>query len=184
VEVVLQNPNRYPEASARRLRSWLTRLAATLAPGAASLGVRFASDRELRRANREFRGKDRSTDVLSFPGDEETFEGSGSVCPVERLAAPPGAHTKERNGAIRSHGPEGEGHHLGDILISVPTARRQAAAAGHDGERELRILLLHGLLHCLGHDHEMDGGTMERLERRLRREWIDAAPPARGAGDA
>lgn len=132
-EIVLQNPNRYPEASARRLRPWLERLVATLAPEAESLGIRFAGDREVRRLNRTYRGKDRPTDVLSFPGEDG---------------------------------------HLGDILISVPVARRQAAAAGHAVERELQVLLLHGLLHCLGHDHETDGGEMERLERRLRRTWI------------
>jgi probable rRNA maturation factor len=67
-----------------------------------------------------------------------------------------------------------EGRHLGDVVIAVPTARRQAAAAGHSAHRELRVLLLHGLLHCLGHDHETDGGEMERLERRLRRRWLEA----------
>jgi len=138
-EIVLLNPNHYPEAGTRQLRPWLTRLLATLAPDAASFGVRFASDREVRRANRDFRGKDRPTDVLSFPG---------------------------------------EGGHLGDVLISVPTARRQAAAAGHSVERELRVLLLHGVLHCLGHDHETDDGAMERLERRLRRTWVAADPGA------
>lgn len=146
-EIVLQNPNRYPEAQARRLRPWLERLVAGLAPEARSLGVRFAGDRELRRWNRELRGKDRPTDVLSFPGDPED---------------PDNLETPENTG------------HLGDILISVPVARRQAAAAGHGVDRELRVLLLHGLLHCLGYDHETDQGEMERLERRLRRTWIDS----------
>ena len=132
-ELVLQNPNHYPEAAARRLRPWLAALASSLAPRAESLGVRFVGDREMRRVNRRFRGKDKTTDVLSFPGD------SG---------------------------------HLGDILISVPTARRQAAAAGHAVDRELKTLLLHGVLHCLGYDHETDEGEMERLERRLRRIWL------------
>lgn len=65
-----------------------------------------------------------------------------------------------------------DGHSLGDVVICVPAARRQAAAAGHDVGRELRVLILHGLLHCLGHDHETDDGTMERLEKKLRRRWI------------
>jgi probable rRNA maturation factor len=65
-----------------------------------------------------------------------------------------------------------EGRHLGDVVISVPAARRQARAAGHSTERELKVLVLHGVLHCLGHDHERDDGTMERLEAELRREWI------------
>jgi probable rRNA maturation factor len=65
-----------------------------------------------------------------------------------------------------------EGNHLGDLLISVPQARRQGAEAGHGAGRELRLLLLHGVLHCQGYDHETDDGTMERLERRLRRRWL------------
>jgi probable rRNA maturation factor len=66
-----------------------------------------------------------------------------------------------------------EGLHLGDIVISVPAARRQAAARGEALELEIRNLLLHGVLHCLGHDHETDGGVMQRLEKRLRRDWIE-----------
>lgn len=69
-----------------------------------------------------------------------------------------------------------DGNHLGDVLIAVPTARRQAASAGHTLERELKILLLHGALHCLGYDHETDDGTMSRLEARLRRRWIEETP--------
>ena len=68
-EIVLLNPNHYPEAGTRRLRPWLARLVAALAPEAESLGVRFVGDREMRRTNRQFRGKDKTTDVLSFPGE-------------------------------------------------------------------------------------------------------------------
>lgn len=136
-EIVLLNPNHYPEAGARRLLPWLAPLVAALAPAAEGLGVRFVGDRAMRLTNRQFRGKDKTTDVLSFPGD--------------------------------SGGEEG---YLGDILISVPTARRQAAAAGHGIDRELKTLLLHGILHCLGYDHEADHGEMERLERRLRKKWL------------
>lgn len=140
-EIVLQNPCRYPEAGARRHRAWLEPLVASLAPAAASFGVRFVSDREMRRLNAAYRQRDHTTDVLSFPDDGSPAD-------------------------------EGE-EHLGDVVISVPTARHQAAARGHRAERELRLLMLHGLLHCLGHDHETDDGTMERLERRLRARWID-----------
>jgi probable rRNA maturation factor len=66
-----------------------------------------------------------------------------------------------------------EGYHLGDIVICPAVARAQARLAGHSPDAELKTLLLHGLLHCLGHDHETDDGKMERLERRLRRRWID-----------
>ncbi len=143
-DVQLQNPCRYKEAGARRLRPWLSPLVAELAPDADSFTVRFVSDREMRRLNRSFRHRDRTTDVLSFPAVE--------------------------NGEPRLPGAE---RHLGDVVISVPAARRQAVRLGHGVGVELRILMLHGMLHCLGHDHETDGGVMERLERRLRRRYID-----------
>jgi len=60
---------------------------------------------------------------------------------------------------------------LGDIAISVDRAREQAAAYGHDLATELRVLLLHGVLHLLGHDHSADGGKMRRMEARWRREF-------------
>jgi probable rRNA maturation factor len=134
----LLNPSRFREAGARRVRPWLEPVVTAVAPEAATFTVRFTGDREMRRINRTYRDKDRTTDVLSFPGEETP-----------------------------------EGRHLGDVLISVPAARRQAAKAHHDTDRELRILLLHGILHCLGHDHETDDGTMERLEGKLRRRWLD-----------
>jgi probable rRNA maturation factor len=139
-EIVVAGLGRFPGAADRRLPDWLAELVDELAPGEASFGVRFVGDRAMRALNRDFRGKDATTDVLSFSG-----------------------------------GPTPDGDHLGDVVISVPQARRQAAEAGRPLAYELRTLLLHGILHCLGHDHETDGGEMERLERRLRRRWIGAA---------
>ena len=136
-EIAIQNPTGAPEGEDPDLLPWLERLLGELAPGA-SFAARLTTDREMRRLNRTYRGKDAPTDVLSFPG------GSG---------------------------PEGE--HLGDVVIAVPVARRQAEAAGHSTARELRVLLLHGVLHCLGHDHETDDGAMERLERRLRKRFLE-----------
>jgi probable rRNA maturation factor len=95
------------------------------------LALVFAGDGLLKRLNRVYRGKDRPTDVLSFPG--------------------PGAS---------------EG--LGDVLISVPAAERNARRLGRTLAQELDVLALHGFLHLLGYDHETDDGTMDRLERRLR----------------
>jgi probable rRNA maturation factor len=134
--VALQNPRGYRDVGPKALEAWLRKLVAALAPKAGSLAARLTSDAEVRRLNRRFRGKDKPTDVLSFPGETTA-----------------------------------DGYHVGDIVISVPTARRQAAEAEHTLARELRILLLHGLLHCLGYDHETDDGAMERRERRLRRVW-------------
>jgi probable rRNA maturation factor len=65
---------------------------------------------------------------------------------------------------------------LGEIVISVPQAARQAEAYGHSLARELRVLVIHGYLHLLGYDHEVDDGTMMRLQARLARALL---PPAR-----
>ena len=140
LELDLGNPNRYPEVRARSLRPWLAQLLGAVAPETGSFSALFTSDRRMRDLNQRYRGRDRPTDVLSFPGAETP-----------------------------------EGRHLGDVVVSVPTARRQARSAGHSVERELRVLILHGILHCLGYDHETDEGEMERLETRLRRRWIPGA---------
>lgn len=65
-----------------------------------------------------------------------------------------------------------EGCHLGDVALSVSTARLEAERAGRSSYREVQTLLLHGVLHCLGYDHETDSGEMSSLESRLRRVWI------------
>lgn len=128
----------------RRRRVDRPGLERVLAGAAAALGVRgelvlvLGGDRLLQRLNRRFRGQDRPTDVLSFPGD----------------------------------GVEGG---LGDVVISVETAERNARGLGRTLPRELELLALHGLLHLLGHDHETDDGTMDRLERRLRRRLLGRA---------
>lgn len=139
-EVALAGAGRFPRLRAPGLAAWMQSLVAELAPEADSVGVRFAGDATVRRLNREFRGKDKATDVLSFPGEESP-----------------------------------EGRHLGDIVISIPTAERQALERGATLEEEVKLLLLHGVLHCLGHDHETDQGEMERLESRLRRRWLRGA---------
>lgn len=91
-------------------------------------------DAELRRLNREYRGKDAVTDVLSFP--------AGRLLPADRR--------------------------LGDLAIAAGRAREQARAFGHTLEQEIQILMLHGVLHLMGMDHESDGGRMARAEKRWR----------------
>jgi probable rRNA maturation factor len=65
----------------------------------------------------------------------------------------------------------GENGYLGDVVISAETARRNARRSGRSLREELRILILHGVLHLLGYNHETDRGQMNRLERKLRRVW-------------
>lgn len=89
---------------------------------------------------------DHATDVLSFPASDGWHDG-------------------------RWHGPGrvGSADHLGDIVIALGVAARQAAALGHSLATELRVLSLHGLLHLVGYDHERDQGDMRRVETRWRR---------------
>jgi len=82
----------------------------------------------------------------------------GKDHPTDVLSFPQPLPSRDRQGAI-----------LGEIAISLPRARRQSAAFGHSIEAEIRILMLHGLLHLLGMDHETDQGQMQRAETRWRK---------------
>ena len=127
-------------AASPGLARWLVRVAPRRARG--TMTVALVTDARMRALNRQFRGQDYSTDVLSFPAE------SG----------------RPRRSSRKSRFPR----HLGDIVIAIGVARRQGQTAGHGAAEELRILALHGLLHLLGYDHERDSGQMARIERRLR----------------
>jgi probable rRNA maturation factor len=98
------------------------------------VSILLADDRTLRRLNREWRGKDKATDVLSFPAPREMAE-----------------------------------VFAGDLAVSLETARRQGRTYGNSLRDEVRVLLLHGLLHLAGMDHEVDGGEMAEREVELRK---------------
>jgi rRNA maturation RNase YbeY len=100
--------------------------------------VAFVSDRAMLGLNRRFRGRNATTDVLSFPNERDAFEQSSEV-------------------------------NLGDVIVSVERAEAQSAEHGLDFEGEVAQLILHGLLHLCGYDHETDDGEMNALELRLRR---------------
>lgn len=120
--------------SASGLTQFLNR--ARLAVGlTGAVDVLLTGDSTLRQLNKSFRGKNKPTDVLSFP-------------------APSAFAVK----------------HAGDLAISLETAARQASTYGHTLRDEVRILLLHGLLHLSGEDHETDNGEMAAREATLRRE--------------
>jgi len=119
-------------------------------PRATSVAVCLVTDAEIARLNHTYRGKTGPTDVLSFPAN------GSRVSKAARL------HAESPEGA-------GSGVHLGDIAISPAEARRNARSLGRDVQEELRVLILHGVLHLAGYDHETDQGQMERYERRLRR---------------
>jgi probable rRNA maturation factor len=125
-------------ARAPGLARWLAGVAPARARG--TVAIVLVGDAAMRRLNREWRGKDYATDVLSFVADEDAPRVRGQV------------------------------RHLGDIVIATGVARRQAREARHAYGTELKVLALHGLLHLLGYDHETDAGRMARVERRLRRQ--------------
>ncbi|HSB60395.1 MAG TPA: rRNA maturation RNase YbeY, partial [Vicinamibacteria bacterium] len=127
LEVVLLNRQRRRPIDAARVRRVLRGAARALGVSG-EVALVFAGNGTLRRLNRTYRGKDRPTDVLSFPG--------------------PGGERGAGGGASD----------LGDIVISVPKAERNARALGRTLPRELDVLALHGLLHVLGYDHETDDG--------------------------
>ncbi len=101
----------------------------------------LSGDEEVKRLNGAFRGKDRTTDILSFPGE---------ALPEGRVQ-------------------------LGELIISVDKARRQAAQRHHSLLVELKYLVINGVLHLMGFDHETDDGEMEQEERRLRRRLLHAS---------
>ena len=147
----------------RRRRVDVARLTAVLRGAAEALKVRgevalvVSGDRLLHDLNKRYRGKDKPTDVLSFPGP----------C-GEHVAGPRAGRRGECAACV------GETPALGDIVISVETAAANAKGLGRTLAAELDVLALHGFLHVLGYDHETDDGTMDRLERRLRRRILGA----------
>ncbi len=107
-----------------------------------SVSVLLTNDERIRELNREFRGKDSPTDVLSFPAVAWEFETES--CLKSKSA--------------------------GALAISLDSAARQADSLGHSLVTEVKVLILHGALHLAGFDHEVDAGQMARKERQLRRQ--------------
>ena len=122
----------------------------------AELSVVFVGERRIRTLNREHRGRDEVTDVLSFPledAGEEPGDGAGGEIDDRRAYAAAGA---DPEGAE----PQAPPRLLGDIVVCARQALRQARAEARPPAFELAVLLAHGTLHLLGYDHEADAGEM------------------------
>ena len=102
------------------------------------VSIALVDDSAMRRLNRTFRHRNKTTDVLTFPADSSYAD------------------------------PRNDARPLGDIVISVEQARRQAAQEKHSLGTEVRYLIVHGVLHALGYDHETDNGEMNELELQIR----------------
>jgi|SRR5882672_2027912 len=136
IEVV--NRQRKLPIDVERWQAFSAKVLRVVPTEAAGVTVAFVSDRAMRELNRLWRHKRGTTDVLSFPAEQDEFE-------------------------------KGEGLRLGDVVISVEQAARQAKENHLSLDQEIAQLILHGLLHLCGYDHSTDDGEMNRLELRLRR---------------
>lgn len=130
----------------------LARLAERVLAAAGALGaelsIELVGDRRMRRLNRVYRNKDRTTDVLAFAMRE----------------------------AVSPHASRLTSDMLGDVVISIPTAARQAEAQGHSLAQEIATLLIHGVLHLCGYDHERSKQEARRMRRKERAVWQSVLP--------
>ncbi|MEK6280245.1 MAG: rRNA maturation RNase YbeY [Acidobacteriota bacterium] len=136
VEVV--NRQRKLKIDPERWKVFSEAALAALPAKSADVTVAFVSDRAMIELNRMWRGKRSTTDVLSFPAEQDEFEKSGGLS-------------------------------LGDVVISVEQAARQAKENRMSCDDEIAQLILHGMIHLCGYDHTTDKGEMDRLELKLRR---------------
>jgi len=141
----IQNAQTRVKVSLPTVEQFFTRMNRELGLQPSAAFVRFVPDPEMKRLNTRFRHKRKTTDVLSFPCETRTAPHS----------------LKRRTIELR-------GTFLGDIAISPWVARRNAKVFGRSISEEICGLLLHGVLHLLGYDHETDRGQMERVEAKLR----------------
>ena len=136
IEIV--NRQRKRKVSTKRWREFSGSALQAIGAADREATIVFVSDAAIRKLNRQFRGKEYATDVLSFPARREPFENEGDA-------------------------------NLGEVVISIDRAAAQAKQNGLSTANEIEQLVLHGLLHLCGYDHETDNGQMNRLELRLRK---------------
>jgi probable rRNA maturation factor len=141
---MILNRQRSIRVPVKDLTEFLARARRALRLPAESVSVCLVTNSEMARWNRAYRGKPGPTDVLSFRAGDENGTG-----PKPRKSSSP--------------------LYLGDIAIAPAVARRNARRFSRTLGREMRILILHGMLHLMGYDHETDNGRMNRREQRLRR---------------
>jgi probable rRNA maturation factor len=143
---VIENRQRAVGVRVGPLEEFLRQLRREIGLGPECVAVRLIDDREMARLNQTYRNKKGPTDVLSF---------------AEQEWRKPATLARQTNKA--------RGKFLGDIAIAPKVAGRNAKSLGRTLPDELKVLILHGVLHLLGYDHETDRGEMERIEMRLRR---------------
>jgi rRNA maturation RNase YbeY len=143
---MILNKQKKVRLAARPFEEFLRKTKRELKIANSEITIAFVSDAEIARWNEAYRQKKGPTDVLSFPAMSGLSHGPGT----------------KSNGAKALE-------ILGDIAIAPETARRFAKKNGRTLDNEIRVLMLHGVLHLMGYDHESDHGQMNRIEQKLRR---------------
>lgn len=161
---MILNRQRAVRVARRPLEVFLRRVVDEMELRDACVTVCLVSDAEIARLNLVFRGKKGPTDVLSFPAGERQRPRSEKRKRKHYTEVTELAEGAEKKWAAAEK-------YLGDIAIAPRTARRYAKKNGRSLSSELRVLILHGVLHLLGYDHETDRGEMDRIERKLRRRF-------------
>lgn len=135
MQISIQNKQKKYRMNRKKVLQWVRDILIMQKYQEGEVGLIFVNDRQIRAYNRDYRHKDRATDVLAFP----MLEGIG-----------------------------GELHpqFLGDVMISLEMVKREAGLYGRSRTRQLLILLIHGLLHLIGYDHERSPREAERMSRR------------------
>lgn len=137
--VLLQVQVRSVDIRRKRLLRMAQAVLTDIGESSSEVALTFIGDRRMRRLNRQFRGKDRTTDVLAFAMREARVPSAGVTSGL-----------------------------LGDVVISMPTAIRQAREGRRSLDQEIAALLIHGILHLCGYDHERSRTEARRMQRRER----------------
>jgi|SRR5208282_1369741 len=154
---MILNRQRSVRVPIAELERFLARVRRKLGFSADALTVCLVSPSAISRWNRAYRGKSRPTDVLSFPTNARQ--------PKKKRV-----HDRRASGPRKGVSSTSSISYLGDIAIAPSIARANARRFARTFDDEMRILILHGILHLMGYDHETDSGQMDRCEQRLRAE--------------
>jgi probable rRNA maturation factor len=165
---MILNRQRAVRIARRPLEDFLRRVEREMHLLDSDITICLVSDGEITRMNEAFRKKKGPTDVLSFSAGTKTPRSANR----RKRIYTEGAENTEGTEKSRTHSesPRAEAY-LGDIAIAPETARRYAKKNGRSLNSELRVLILHGVLHLLGYDHETDHGEMDRIEHKMRRRF-------------
>lgn len=165
---MILNRQRAVRVARRPLQEFLRQLEKELGLADADVTICLVSDADIARMNEAFRKKKGPTDVLSFPvAKKRRARPRGR----KRIYTEFAENTEDAEKKKKRNDLPPTAEYLGDVAIAPETARRYAKKNGRSLNDELHVLILHGVLHLLGYDHETDGGEMNRIEQAMRRRF-------------